>query len=366
MVDQRGWQPQTSFNTEVRLQPKPERDILFINEQYQTHDHFKGIIGESIAMKQVLAQVEQVAKTDTTVLILGDTGVGKELIANAIHHNSLRNLKPFICANCSALTESLINSEMFGYEKGAFTGANSRRIGRFEQADTGTIFLDEIGDLPITVQVNLLRVIQSREFERVGGNQTLKSDFRLIAATNRNLEKLVEYRSFRADLYYRLNVFPIIIPSLKDRKEDIPLLIDHFIKKYSHKLNKPISRIPDEELDKMMVYHWPGNVRELENVIERGIILSNSSIFITPELSSYARVKKNNRDDLSLEENERCHILWALKQTSWKVRGKDGAADMLKINYSTLNTRMKKLGIKRPEKFLRKKTVTHSEIQLPN
>lgn len=338
-----------------RLNQKLREEKLYWKELQPDHDRFQEIVGESRVIQKMLGQIEQVAGTDTTVLILGETGVGKELVANAIHRNSPRHARPFIRANCSALTESLINSELFGHEKGAFTGASSRRAGRFELADTGTIFLDEIGDLPVDVQVSLLRVIQTKEFERVGGSETLRSDFRLVAATNRHLEDAIRKGRFRSDLYYRLNVFPIHVPPLRERKEDIPLLARYFIGLYGKKSNKPIERIPESEINTLVRYHWPGNVRELENVIERGIILSNSTSFRVPELGGPDVDLESGRKAVSLKENERNHILWALDRTGWKVRGAGGTAELLDIHPSTLAFRMNKLDIQRPPKYSRGK-----------
>ena len=338
-----------------RLNEKLKEEKLHWEEQQPDHTRFQEIVGESRIMQKMLDQIEQVAGTDTTVLILGETGVGKELVASAIHRNSPRQARPFIRANCSALTESLINSELFGHEKGAFTGANTRRAGRFELADSGTIFLDEIGDLPLDIQVSLLRVIQSKEFERVGGSETLRSDFRLVAATNRDLDHAIRQGRFRSDLYYRLNVFPIHVPPLRERKEDIALLARYFIRLYGKKINKPIERIPESEINKLVRYHWPGNVRELENVIERGIILSSSTSFRVPELGSPEVGPESSARAATLKENERNHILWALDRTQWKVRGVGGTAELLDIHPSTLAFRMNKLEIKRPPKYSRKK-----------
>ncbi|ACL04522.1 transcriptional regulator, NifA subfamily, Fis Family [Desulfatibacillum aliphaticivorans] len=312
-----------------------------------SRENYKEVIGKSQAVRKMLHLIEQVAKTGSNVLILGETGVGKELAANAVHYHSKRRGKAFVKANCSALTETLINSELFGHEKGAFTGASSRRIGRFELADKGTIFLDEIGDLPLDVQANLLRVLQSSEFERVGGNETIRSDFRLIAATNRDLERLAADKKFRQDLYYRLNVFPILVPPLRDRKEDIPLLAEQFIRGFAQKMQIEVKKISREEMNKLLKYHWPGNIRELANVIERGMILSSGPLFTAPDLEGQTDGHSLHRPH-SLEENERSHILWALEQKNWKVRGPGGVAEFLDINPSTLAARMKKLGIKRP------------------
>jgi transcriptional regulator with GAF, ATPase, and Fis domain len=269
-------------------------------------------------------------------------------VARAIHRNSRRKNKPFIKVNCSALPESLIPSELFGHEKGAFTGATQRRLGRFELANGGTLFLDEIGEISQDIQVRLLRVIQNGEFERVGGNETLRSDFRLVVATNRNLEKDIKTQKFRADLYYRLAVFPIYVPPLRERTEDIPLLAYYFLKIYSQKKGMNFSKIPNSEMEKLLYYNWPGNVRELENIIERGTILNPGPFFRIPDLGSTQKSSSIDRDGMTLMENERRHILWALQQTNWKVRGKGGAAELLNIPPSTLAFRMKRNGIRRP------------------
>lgn len=333
-----------------RLNEKLREEKDYYEEQHLQDSHFEDIVGESPTIKKVLAQIAQVAKTDTTVLILGETGVGKELVAWAIHRNSHRRNKPFIRVHCSAMPESLIPSELFGHEKGAFTGATHRKIGRFELADGGSLLLDEIGDLPLEVQVRLLRVLQTREFERVGGNKTLQSDFRLIAATNRNLENDVKSKKFRADLYYRTNVFPIHVPPLRDRQDDIPLIASYFLNIYAKKVGKTFGRIPAEEMEKLTNYDWPGNVRELENIIERGVILCSGPTFRVPELKGdLTRSSYSPESVVTLEENERQHILWALEKSNWKVRGPKGAAEMLAIHPSTLNFRMKKLGIQRPK-----------------
>jgi formate hydrogenlyase transcriptional activator len=337
-----------AYNEIRQLNQKLKQEKDYYREEHIQHAPYDTIIGESPAIRQVLIKVEQVAQTEATTLILGQTGVGKELVARAIHNQSRRRDKPFIRVHCSALPENLIPSELFGHEKGAFTGATNRRIGRFELADGGTLFLDEIGDIPADVQVRLLRVLQTREFERVGGSETLSSDFRLIAATNKDLEAEVKANRFRADLYYRLNVFPLQIPSLRERRSDIPLLVDYFLNRFSQKMSKTFEAIADEELEKLLHYEWPGNVRELENVIERGAILSRGPRFRVPELTIPAGHGAPTGPDVSLQAVERRHILWALEKTRWKIRGDGGAAELLKIHPSTLHFRMKKLGIKRP------------------
>lgn len=333
-----------------RLNRKLSEETRYYKEEHLQSLHFEDIIGESRAIRRVLRQVDQVAGMDTTVLITGETGVGKELVARAIHRHSERRNKPFIRVHCSALPESLIPSELFGHEKGAFTGASKQRIGRFELADGGTLFLDEIGDISPDLQVRLLRVLQTKEFERVGGGETLRSDFRLVAATNRNLEKAVRKQLFRADLYYRLAVFPIYVPPLRERKEDIPLLAYYFLKVYSKKRGLKFSRITDGAMERLVRYDWPGNVRELENVIERGAILSTGSVFRSPELGAKPVENELEEENVTHKENERRHIISVLQKTGWKVRGKGGAAELLELPPSTLNFRMKKLGIRRPTK----------------
>jgi formate hydrogenlyase transcriptional activator len=331
-----------------RLNDRLGQEKKYYEEQHLQSVHFEEIVGQSAAIVGVLSQVDQVANIDTNVLIFGETGVGKELVARAIHRGSSRRDKPFIRVHCSALPESLIPSELFGHEKGAFTGAVQRHVGRFELADGGTLFLDEIGDLPFDIQTRLLRVLQTKEFERVGGTETLRSDFRLLAATNRDLKKEVEANKFRSDLFYRINVFPIYVPPLRQRKEDIPLLAHFFLKIYSSKIGKMIKEIPESEMDKLLRYDWPGNIRELENIFERGVILGSEPYFRVPKLGAENLDLEYSEGDLTLAGNERRHILWALQKTKWKVRGSGGAAELLHVHPSTLDSRMKKLGIQRP------------------
>jgi formate hydrogenlyase transcriptional activator len=330
-----------------------EKDEKLSIEQkgIQPH-HVEGIISTSPAMQQILSQIAQVAQTDTAVLILGETGVGKNIVAGAIHRQSLRRDNPFITVQCSALTESLITSELFGHEKGAFTGATNRRIGRFELAHGGTLFLDEIGDLSLEVQARLLRVLQSKEFERVGGGKDiLTSDFRLIAATNRNLEKEVKENRFREDLYYRINIFPLYIHPLRERREDIPLLVHHFFTLFTSRYGKSFDKIPQEVMEKLVRHDWPGNIRELENIIQRSVISSQGPHFHLSSLEIMHH--KDGHTDLfsTLEENERRHILDALERSGWKIHGTGGAADILKIHPSTLSSRMKKLGLRKQPKI---------------
>jgi formate hydrogenlyase transcriptional activator len=344
-----------------RLNQRLGEEKLYYEERHLEKVYSENIVGQSPAMKSVLAQVDQVANTESTVLILGETGVGKDLLAREIHRRSFRRDKPYIQVNCSVLPESIIQSELFGHEKGSFTGAIHRRIGRFELADEGTLFLDEIGDLPLEIQVRLLHVLQGKQFERVGGNETIYSDFRLVAATNRNLEQEVRENRFRADLFYRLNVFPIQVPPLRERKEDIPFLAHHFLTIYGAKRGKAFYRIPDLEIDKLVQYDWPGNVRELENIIERGAILSSPPHFRIPDFGSSRSEIIQPKSVLSLKENERQQILQALQKTGWKIRGQGGAAELLDIHPSTLVSRMKKLGIQRPKGIPKKRSTVISQ-----
>jgi transcriptional regulator with GAF, ATPase, and Fis domain len=291
--------------------------------------------------------VEQVSSTDATVLILGESGTGKELLARAIHNISFRGDRPLVKVNCAALPGNLIESELFGHEKGAFTGAIARKIGRFELADGGTIFLDEIGDLPLELQAKLLRVLQEGEFERLGNSRTIKVDVRIIAATNRDLEREVDQGNFREDLFYRLNVFPVLIPPLRERKEDIPLLVKHFIQKFTRKIGKTIDAVPQHVLNTLQQYHWPGNVRELENLIERAMIISKGNRLLLGDWMPQNGSSNGKSHFSTLEESEKHHILEALEKTDWRVSGEKGAAKILGLNSKTLESRMKKLKIER-------------------
>ena len=332
---------------------KAMKDQLEIENIYFRHENkmkhrFEHIIGKSDGLKDVLSRAEQVAPADTTVLILGETGTGKELIAFAIHDMSTRKERPLITVNCAALPGTLIESELFGREKGAFTGADTRQVGRFEVAHGSTICLDEIGELPLELQAKLLRVIQHNEFERLGSSHTIKVDVRIIATTNRDLEEEVRKGRFRQDLYYRLNVFPITVPPLRQRKEDIPLMVQFFIERYARKLGKQITSIQKETMKALQDYPWPGNVRELESIIERAVILCPGPVLqladkleiSSPLLLSAVR---------TLEETERNQILKILSETRWRIEGTDGAAAILGLHPSTLRARMHKLGIVRPE-----------------
>jgi formate hydrogenlyase transcriptional activator len=298
----------------------------------------------------VLGQVEQVAPTDSTVLIQGETGTGKELIARAIHNLSSRCGRPFTKLNCAAIPFDLLESELFGHEKGAFTGAIAQKIGRFEMADKGTLFLDEVGDIPPGLQPKLLRVLQEQEFERLGSTRTHQVDVRLVAATNRNLVEMVRRNEFRSDLYYRLNVFPIALPPLRARREDIPALVEHFVEIYARRMGKQIDEISSETMSELASYAWPGNIRELQNFMERSVILSSGSVLEAPFESLTAAATTQAQEAVTLEEAERNHIRKILEQTRWVVSGPNGAAARLGIKRSTLYFRMQKLGISRSKK----------------
>ncbi len=317
------------------------------NGDASTHK-FEEIVGTSAALAAALKQVEVVAPTESTVLILGETGTGKELIARAIHTASSRSGRPFVKLNCAAIPTGLLESELFGHEKGAFTGAIAQRIGRFELADGGTIFLDEVGDIPLELQTKLLRVLQEREFERLGSTRTLRTDARLIAATNRDLRQMVEQQKFREDLFYRLNVFPIYVPALRERSEDIPLLVNHFVKRFARRMNRTIETIPAETMAVLTRYPWPGNIRELQNVIERAVILSHGPVLQIPLQDLDNGIALRRDKDQTLEAADRAHILTILKDTRWVLGGARGAAARLGMNRSTLQFRLKKLGIVRP------------------
>jgi len=324
-----------------------EAQNVYLQEEIKGSHNFEELIGGATSLKKVLKNVERVAPTDSTVLITGETGTGKELIARAIHNLSPRKNKPLVKVNCAAIPAGLIESELFGHEKGAFTGALSKKMGRFELADKGTIFLDEIGELPLDLQSKLLRVLQEGEFERVGGTQTFKVNVRVIAATNRDLEKLSKVGHYRPDLYYRLNVFPIHLPSLREREGDIPLLVQYFVRKFAVDFGKKIDRISERMMTSLQRYQWPGNIRELEHVIERAVILTEGSELEPIEWLSQPDGKAGSGKTLTLEELERQHIVEVLELTNWRVSGEKGAAKILDIIPTTLEARMKKLGITR-------------------
>lgn len=350
------------------LKDKLAVEKLYLEEEIRSEINFEEIVGESTALKRALGQVELAAPAATTVLLLGETGTGKELFARAIHNLSPRRDRTFVKINCAAIPSGLLESELFGHEKGAFTGAINQKIGRFELADRGTLFLDEVADIPLELQPKLLRVLQEQEFERLGGTRTQRVDVRVVAATNLDLSKLVAQRSFRNDLYYRLNVFPIQIPALRERHEDIPLLVRYFVQRFSRSLNKEVQYIPADAMEALERYSWPGNVRELENLIERAVLLSPGKELRIPlsELKDDSGLAAASGADASspftsqaspsslsssistLEEAERQHILRALKQTQWRIAGPKGAATLLGMKRTTLQARMRKLGIRRP------------------
>jgi formate hydrogenlyase transcriptional activator len=348
------------------LKDKLAVEKLYLEEEIRSEYNFEEIIGDSASLKRALAQVELAAPAATTVLILGETGTGKELIARAIHNLSPRRERTFVKINCAAIPAGLLESELFGHERGAFTGAVAQKIGRFELADRGTIFLDEVGDIPLELQPKLLRVLQEQEFERLGSNRAQRVDVRVVAATNGDLSKLVAERAFRSDLYYRLNVFPIHIPALRERREDIPLLVRYFVQKISLRLNKTVVYVPADAMDALVNYSWPGNVRELENLIERAVLLSPGKELRVPlselksatlagadpslstSVASLASSPSATSSISTLEEAERQHILRALRQTEWRIAGPKGAAILLGMKRTTLQARMRKLGIRRP------------------
>ena len=352
------------------LKDKLAEEKLYLEEEIRSEFNFEEIIGDSPALKRALAQVELVAPAGTAVLVTGETGTGKELIARAIHNLSPRRERTFVKVNCAAIPGGLLESELFGHERGAFTGAITQKIGRFELADKGTLFLDEVADLPLDLQPKLLRVLQEQEFERLGSNRTQRVDVRIVAATNGDLSKLVAERAFRSDLYYRLNVFPIHIPALRERPEDVPLLVRYFVQKFSRRLNKSVAYVPAEAMEALAGYAWPGNIRELENFIERAVLLSpGKELRVTiSELKSVPATTGAGDDSTSslsavtpstvtaspgasistLEDAERQHILRALRQTEWRIAGPKGAAVVLGMKRTTLQARMRKLGIRRP------------------
>jgi formate hydrogenlyase transcriptional activator len=330
-----------------RMTQELRREKLYLEDEIRTEYNFEEIIGESTVLKRILKQVETVAPTDSTVLIQGETGTGKELIARAIHSLSKRGERTFVKMNCAAIPTGLLESELFGHERGAFTGAIAQKVGRFELAHGGTLFLDEVGDVPLELQSKLLRVLQEQEFERLGSNRTIRVDVRLVAATNRDLAQMVTDKQFRSDLYYRLNVFPITAPPLRERPEDIPLLVRYFAQKYARLMNKRIETIPAEAMTALAKYHWPGNIRELENLIERSVILSQGPDLHVPlaELKAPAAAALNGA--ATLEAAEREHILRVLRETNWVIGGSSGAAARLGMKRTTLQSKITKLGISR-------------------
>ena len=335
------------------LKNKLQEEKLYLQEEIRTEYNFEEIVGTSATLKRALQDVETVAPTDSTVLIFGETGTGKELIARALHNLSGRAEHTLVKVNCAAIPTGLLESEMFGHERGAFTGAVEQRKGRFELAHRGTIFLDEVEEIPLELQSKLLRVLQEQEFERLGSGKTIRVDVRVVAATNADLAKMVAEKKFRSDLYYRLNVFPVALPALRERPEDIPLLVNFFAQKFAQQMKKPIKTIPTETMAQLTAYSWPGNIRELQNLIERAVILSRGSVLEVP----LAELKQSANDNLAnqfqgpirLEAVERDHIIKVLRETGWVIGGPTGAAARLGLNRTTLNHRMRKLGINRPQ-----------------
>jgi transcriptional regulator with GAF, ATPase, and Fis domain len=319
-----------------------------MNRQESYERRFEQIIGNSPVLESVLEQVERVAPTDSTVLIHGETGTGKELIARAIHNISSRCGRPFVKLNCAAIPLDLLESELFGHEKGAFTGAIAQKIGRFELADKGTLFLDEVGDIPSALQPKLLRVLQEQEFERLGSTRTHQVDVRLVAATNRDLMDMVRQREFRSDLYYRLNVFPLLLPPLRQRREDIPALVTHFVEMFTRRMGKEIDSIPEDTLAALSAYPWPGNIRELQNLIERAVILANEGVLPNPLPTAVAQEAFIAPVATTLKDSERSLILRTLEAAHWVIGGPKGAATKLGLKRTTLIHKMKKLGITRP------------------
>lgn len=338
----------TAYDEIRALKEQLEQENVYLRDEMTASVDFNQLVGESPALQKTLKAIEQVAPTDSTVLITGETGTGKELVAQAIHRLSPRKDKPLITVNCAALPPTLIESELFGHEKGAFTNAAARKIGRFELANGGTIFLDEIGELPIDLQAKFLRVLETQELERVGGTQPIKLNVRVLAATNVNIEQAAKQGLFRSDLFYRLNVFPIRIPPLRNRRDDIPMLARHFVKKFSERHRKTIRRIGTNTLKTLVAYDWPGNVRELEHMIERAVIVSQGPVLVIDELAPLPKSADGKESPRTLADAERTHIIQALSQTNWVLAGKQGAAARLGMKRSTLQHRMKKLGITRP------------------
>ena len=329
------------------VKDKLSQEKVYLEDEIRGEMNFEDIVGKSVALRTLLQQVEVVAPTDSTVLICGETGTGKELIARAIHDLSSRRTSAFVKLNCAAIPAGLLESELFGHEKGAFTGAVAQRIGRFEVACRGTVFLDEVGELPLELQPKLLRVLQEREFERLGSSRTLQTGARLIAATNQDLAAMVQERKFRSDLFYRLNVFPVQVPPLRERQEDIPLLVRHFVQQYARRMNKIIDTIPSEVMNVLKRYHWPGNIRELQNLMERAVILSPGSVLKVPSSGLQDRSARTAANPIeTLEDSERRHITNALQATNWVVGGPSGAAVLLGMKRTTLQWRIAKLGIR--------------------
>lgn len=337
-----------ALNQVEQLKEQLQAENRYLMDEIQSQHNFARIIGQGPALSQILTQIEHVAPTDSSVLIQGESGTGKELIARSIHSASKRRARPLVKVNCGAIAPSLVESELFGHEKGAFTGAMQQRIGRFELADGGTLFLDEVGELPLDIQVKLLRILQEGEFERLGSNTTQSVDVRIIAATNRPMQQMVDSGQFRSDLYYRLSVFPIYVPALRQRKEDIPMLVDDILRKLNHRLGKPFQQVSTTALEQLMHYDWPGNIRELQNVLERAAIVGTPPTLQVPALSSPPSATRSPQEPViaTLREAEKQHIEQALQATNGMIAGKQGAAALLDLPPSTLRSKIKKLGIR--------------------
>jgi formate hydrogenlyase transcriptional activator len=337
-----------AFQEIAELRNRLAQEKLYLEDEIRSEMNFEEIVGESPLLRAVLRQVETVAPTDSAVLIQGETGTGKELIARAIHNLSPRREHTFVKVNCAAIPAGLLESELFGHERGAFTGAIAQRMGRFELAHHGTIFLDEVGDIPLELQPKLLRVLQEQEFERLGSVRSIRVDVRLVAATNRDLDEMVAARTFRSDLYYRLRVFPLVMPPLRERQEDIPTLVRYFVQKHARRMNRTVETIPSETLDLLVRYSWPGNIRELENLIERAVIVSPGPVLRVPLSELKLPSEPAAGEMLTLEAAQREHVLKALEATNWVLAGPSGAAAKLGMKRTTLQSRMQKLGLTRP------------------
>jgi transcriptional regulator with GAF, ATPase, and Fis domain len=340
-----------AFRQIAELRDRLSQEKRYLEEEINLENHFEDIVGDSSGLRQVLKEIETVAPTNATVLIQGETGTGKELLARAIHRLSPRSERTFIKLNCAAIPAGLLESELFGHEKGAFTGAIARKMGRLELAHEGTLFLDEVGELPLDLQPKLLRALQEREIERVGGNRPIAVNVRLIAATNRDLAKMVAEREFRSDLFYRLKVFPIFAPPLRERTSDIPVLVRHFVTTHSRRMGKQIETIPVETMKALTRWPWPGNIRELENFLERAVILTRGTVLYVPlaELVTVAADEKEAAESPTLQAAEREHVLRALREAKGQIGGADGAAARLGLKRTTLNSKLKKLGIERSD-----------------
>jgi formate hydrogenlyase transcriptional activator len=339
-----------SYERIEALNAQLAREKLYLEDEIRSENQFGEIVGRSRALARVLREIRTVAPTDSTVLITGETGSGKELVARAIHEASRRHEQAFVKLNCAAIPTGLLESELFGHEKGAFTGAINARVGRFELAHRGTVFLDEVGEIPLELQPKLLRVLQEREFERLGSSRTVRTDARLIAATNRDLASLVTEQKFREDLFYRLNVFPVVVPPLRERREDIPMLVRHFAQEFARRMKKSIETIPSETMEALIRYEWPGNIRELQNLVERAVILSPGQTLEVPlaALATRASAPSPAGAEETLQAADRRHIISALERSNWVIAGPNGAAARLGVKRSTLQFRMRKLGIVRP------------------